>query len=87
MVSCHDILKRIRAYQFALYDLSLFLDSHPCDQQAMQLRKLYTDKLNKLIDVYEQSYGKLIQTQDDVEDNWKDWISNPWPWDFAEGGN
>ncbi len=85
MVSRNDIEKRIMAYRFALYDLGLFLDSHPCDQQAMYLRQMYKEKLTHLIDEYEQCYGKYILTQMDVEDNWKDWISDPWPWDGMKG--
>ena len=38
MVCKSAVEKRIAAYKFALYDLGLYLDSHPCDQQAMQLR-------------------------------------------------
>lgn len=86
MVNRREIERRIWAYQFALYDLGLYLDSHPCDQQAMQLRYIYKEKLCKLIDEYEQCYGKYILTQQDVEDSWKEWVCDPWPWDIDRGG-
>ncbi len=78
-------MARIRAYQFALYDLGLFLDSHPDDKQAMQLRAHYKAKLCQLKDAYEQHYGPLVLTQSDVEDSWREWICDPWPWDNTKG--
>ena len=50
MVRRKAVEKRINAYQFALYDLALFLDSHPCDARAMQLRETYKSRLSQLID-------------------------------------
>ena len=85
MVNRYDIERRISAYQFALYDLGLFLDSHPCDKEAMELRCVYQKKLQKLIDEYEQCYGKYILTQQDVQESWKEWVCDPWPWDLCKG--
>lgn len=86
MVNCEELKNRISAYQFALYDLGLFQDSHPENQQAMELRRVYRARLDKLIDDYEQMYGPLIQTQEDVEDSWKEWVNDPWPWEIQRGG-
>lgn len=83
MVERHAITERIRAYQFALYDLGLYQDSHPNDQAAMQLRRLYEEKLQKLIDEYEQCYGTYVQTQADVQESWTEWVNGPWPWDVT----
>lgn len=85
MVCKSAVEKRIDAYKFALYDLSLYLDSHPHDEQAMQLRQVYQARLGQLIDEYEQHYGKYIRTMSDVEDNWTDWVKDPWPWDPVRG--
>ena len=85
MVSKAAVEKRIGAYKFALYDLSLYLDSHPCDQRAIELRRLYKEKLVCLINEYEQHYGKYVITMADVENNWHDWICDPWPWDVVKG--
>lgn len=86
MVDKCDMLKRISAYQFALYDLGLFLDSHPNDEAAMRLRCMYQEKAAQLINAYEQHYGKLVLTQQDVEGSWQEWVSDPWPWDNTMGG-
>lgn len=85
MVNCYELKERIRAYQFALYDLELFMNSHPNDCQAQKLRMIYREKLAKLIDAYEQHYGNLIQTKQDVDGSWNEWVSDPWPWDNTKG--
>ena len=85
MVCKNAVERRIGAYQFALYDLALYLDSHPCDAKAMQLRDTYKTRLNQLIDEYEQHYGKYINTMADVQGNWTEWVKDPWPWDGMKG--
>ncbi|MBE6806449.1 MAG: spore coat protein CotJB [Ruminococcaceae bacterium] len=87
MVCKSAVEKRIAAYKFALYDLGLYLDSHPCDAQAMQLRCVYKERLAALIDEYEQHYGKYVVTMADVEDSWAEWVKDPWPWDVVVKGD
>ena len=85
MVCKHAVDKRISAYQFALYDLALYLDTHPRDEQAMQLREIYRARLCQLVNEYEQHYGKYVVTMADVQDNWLEWVKDPWPWDGMKG--
>lgn len=85
MVCKNAVEKRIAAYKFALYDLALYLDSHPCDQEAFALRQDYREKLKELINLYEQHYGAYVATMYDAEDNWNEWVKDPWPWDVAKG--
>ena len=85
MVCKHTVERRISASQFALYDLALYLDSHPCDEKAMQLRDVYRQRLVQLMDEYEQHYGTLVLTMSDVHDSWSEWVKDPWPWDGMRG--
>ena len=87
MVCKNAVEKRIGAYKFALYDLGLYLDSHPCDEKAMQLCQVYQARLHQLIDEYEQHYGKYVNTMADVQENWTEWVKDPWPWDGMKGDN
>lgn len=87
MVERGDIERRISAYRFALYDLGLYQDARPDDTQAQKLRRIYEEKLKKLIDCYEKEYGPYILTQSDIGDTWRDWVEDPWPWDNPKGGN
>lgn len=80
--------KKIYEIDFALYELVLFLDSHPTSRRAMQLMAEYRKKRDSAVAEYESKYGKYIVTTNDVpmSDSWK-WIDGPWPWDtdFMEG--
>ena len=85
MVCKSAVERRIGAYKFALYDLCLYLDTHPNDEQAMQLRQVYETRLGQLIDEYEQHYGAYVSTMADVQDSWTEWVNGPWPWDVMKG--
>lgn len=75
---------RIKAYDFAILEMNLFLDTHPCDKQALALFYMYRDKRDELISTYETHYGPYINTVDDVKGDNFTWISNPWPWEFCK---
>lgn len=80
--------KQIHELDFALHELVLFLDSHPTNRRAMELMREYREKRSKLINEYEQRFGKYIVTVEDVpmSGRWE-WLDSPWPWDadFMEG--
>ena len=71
-----------------LYELILFLDSHPESARALELMREYREKRDAVMAEYREKFGDLIITANDAsaEGNWK-WIDGPWPWDndFTEG--
>lgn len=80
--------RKIYELDFALYELVLFLDSHPTNRRAMELMREYREKRMQLIEEYEKNFGKYIVTVKDVpmSERWQ-WLDGPWPWenDFMEG--
>lgn len=82
------LVHRIYELDFALYELTLFLDSHPTSSRALELIGEYRDLRSKLIEEYEEKYGKYVLTHADVplSESWQ-WLEGPWPWDtdFTEG--
>ena len=82
MDSREKLLKRIAAYDFAIVELHLFLDSHPNDKTAESKINEYISKSNKLRHEFEIKYGPLVATNKGAN-RWA-WISNPWPWDNVE---
>lgn len=80
--------RQIFELDFAIYELVLFLDTHPKSRRAMRLLEEYRAKRKDLISLYEEKFGKYIVTLKDVPmaDTWK-WLDSPWPWDtdFMEG--
>ncbi|MBQ2286268.1 MAG: spore coat protein CotJB [Clostridia bacterium] len=80
--------RKIFEADFVLYELALFLDTHPDSKKAMELMCEYRKMRSELIKEYESRFGNYIETLSDVpeSDRWK-WIDGPWPWDnnFMEG--
>ena len=78
------IKDRIKAYDFAILEMNLFLDTHPHDAQAFSLFKLYKEKRDQLIVEYEKCFGPYVNTINDVQGDTFTWICDPWPWDYGK---
>ncbi len=83
-----ELKKRIFAYDFAIHELVLFLNSHPTNKKAMALLDEYRKRRAEMIAVYEKRYGEFIVKACEVPTGecWK-WLDGPWPWEnnFLEG--
>jgi len=78
------MLKNIQALDVYLIDLNLYLDTHPCDTQALAYYKKYNDEANVLRRRYEDLYGPLTIRYAEDENYWR-WVGSPWPWE-RQGG-
>ena len=75
-------LAELMALDFACHDLSLYLDTHPEDQEAFEA---YRDLLKLAEDgqrEYAEQYGPISKT-DLREAERYTWIQDPWPWQAA----
>ncbi|MBQ7638611.1 MAG: spore coat protein CotJB [Clostridia bacterium] len=72
------LLKSVSQVQFALWELHLYLNTHPADMEAAALHSQYEQKLKKLCDEYEDKYGPLTPAAGEGAE----WLKNPWPWDI-----
>lgn len=71
------LLRNISSVQFALWELHLYLNTHPTDLEALAMHEQYEMKLMKLRREFEENYEPLTpMTGEGV-----DWLKNPWPWD------
>lgn len=73
------LLKQIQELDFAVYELNLYLDTHPDDKKMLGYFKEFVVKSKELKHEYNEKYGPLMAA-DNTADTWE-WISNPWPWD------
>ena len=78
------LLKEIGILDFALIEIVLYLDTHPCDQEAMRYFSHYNRLKKEKRKEYSTQFGPL--TLDDAMDKTEEflWTIQPWPW---EGGN
>ena len=67
---------------FTVTEANLYLDTHPCDSQAIaylkQMSQAYADARN----AYEAQYGPL-RAENAKDTVYWSWTDDPWPW---EGG-
>lgn len=72
----NSLLYQLSAADFAMWELHLYLDTHPCDEEAKSLLKEYSVKASKLRNEYERMYGPLSSDSGYGEK----WTKEPWPW-------
>lgn len=71
-----NLLYRFSAANFAMWELHLYLDTHPCDEKAKELCCKYAQKAEKLKSEYESMYGPITSSGACGEK----WTKEPWPW-------
>ena len=75
-----SLMCEIMKYEFTADELALFLDTHPCDAKALEMRAAVVTKLCKLKSLYNSNYGPITADSITNTDNWT-WHNSPWPWD------
>ena len=75
-------LQRIDQVSFAVNDMTLYLDTHPCDEKALTYCHELVQERKKLLKEYAEAYGPLIIdiTDQTGESIWK-WMEQPFPWE------
>lgn len=74
------LLMKIQSYKFALYDMLLFLDTHPDDKTAFEMYRDLVANAKKCIKEYESLYGPLSIFSAAGFDSFR-WTESPWPWE------
>ena len=74
----------INEISFTISELLLYLDTHPCDQDALQYFKACSALRNYALEEYGKNYAPLtIDTANGAQSKSWQWMAQPWPW---EGG-
>ena len=76
-----EMMQQMKCLNFAVIELSLYLNTHHDDQKAICLHREYAKQLKELQDQYQRVYGPLSIYC--PCNKWR-WLEEPWPW---EGGN
>ncbi len=69
-------LKELMALDFKLYDLQLYLNTHPFDRDALEIYQDVSEEAQKVRDEYEAMYGPLKAMNAATDCEWL-WIKNP----------
>ncbi|MBB6452176.1 spore coat protein JB [Salirhabdus euzebyi] len=76
----YQLLEDIQAVDFVLVELTLYLDTHPNDYEAIQQFNYYAKQSKMLKKEYEKRYGPLRQYGASYSGYPWSWDDTPWPW-------
>lgn len=81
--SRQEMINEIGMYDFAIVEMTEYLDTHPMEKQAIDYVNYYIRKKNQALAQYSYMYGPLtLSTVDPSDTEWK-WALEKMPW---EGG-
>lgn len=73
-------LKEVMALDFKLYDMQLYLDTHPYDDEMIDNYESLANEAKIARKNFEEKYGPLCSINGVKNGEWA-WIENPWPWE------
>lgn len=79
-VEREKLLCWIDMVSFSLVDITLYLDTHPQDQEAIEYFNNYSNMRNQAIREYTKLYGPLTLDMYHPDDCWT-WNEMPMPWE------
>ena len=78
------LLNYIDAVSFALIDTTLYLDTHPNDQKAIDHFNQYQKARKQALKEYARNFEPLTIDSADIDDRFT-WATDSWPW-MKKGG-
>ncbi|MFJ5715701.1 spore coat protein CotJB [Neobacillus sp. NPDC093127] len=76
----YPLMEQLQTVDFILVELTLYLDTHPDDFEAINQFNHYVKERKKIKKAFESQFGPLLQFGNSYSGypwNWKD---TPWPW-------
>lgn len=77
MTERDKMLKALSAADFAVWEMHLYLDTHPDDCEALEIYEEYKSKAAQCRAVFEERFGPLSDASG------RAWVCDPWPWQFV----
>lgn len=77
------MLQQVNQAGFAMVDANLYLDTHPCDTEAIAYYNEMREAYRSVKEAFEAHFGPLRASGNADTAYWS-WVSDPWPW---EGGD
>lgn len=74
-----QLLRYIDAVSLALDDVTLFLDTHPHNAEALEYYNIYKEKRAQAVRDYTRFFGPLNRYNVTCNNEWQ-WNQSPWPW-------
>ena len=74
-------LTELQTMAFAIQELSLYMDTHRNDREALELLRSFQKMYAEGRDNYEKMCGPLNHMS--ITDDEYRWLNDPWPWEYA----
>ena len=72
-----QMLLRVSAAQFAMWETRVYMDTHADNAEARKLYEKYHRQFEELKAEYQAKFGPITLG----ENNSDEWLKDPWPWD------
>lgn len=76
-----SLLEELRAVEFALDEVILYLDAYPCDRAALDFYHHLLERRAPLMEQYQAEVGPLTPLGNTSHTSW-DWVRLPFPWEY-----
>lgn len=78
-------LGELMALSFAIKELSLYLDTHKEDTEALDILKKLNNLYAEASEKFTKTYGPMTVTDITFGDTYT-WVQDPWPWELGQRG-
>lgn len=75
-----ELFNFINQVSFMLDDITLFLNTHPSCQPAIEAYNHNKMLRKEAVNDYTQMFGPISRYDVNVDNYW-DWVNRPWPWE------
>lgn len=75
-----QLLNYLNQVSFSMYDTTLFLDTHPCNQEAMANFNEMQCARKLALEIYQKKFGPMLLDDVDADCEWT-WGMQPLPWE------
>lgn len=77
---CNALMMQVYQTGLAVDDVTLYLDTHPCDAEALNYFNTVSAQYRDALTAYQNQCGPLISAHQKCASSW-DWDDDPWPWE------
>ncbi|XJZ26073.1 spore coat protein CotJB [Bacillota bacterium Lsc_1132] len=76
----YQLMEQLQTIDFVLVELTLYLDTHPNDFEAINQFNHYAKERKKIKKLFESQFGPLLQYGNSYSGYPWNWNESPWPW-------
>lgn len=76
----YQIMEQLQTVDFVLVELTLYLDTHPDDLEAIKQFNHYVKERKAIKKAFESQFGPLMQFGHSYSGHPWNWKDAPWPW-------